>query len=1136
MDIKRGQMGKRGSVTLIVILIATVLALSTSVYLATKSDLITGASIIGIETVQGDCNFEISSDIGNLGHDYECNTTAFNIVADDVSFDCQGHYIKCIAPNCINFSGIVINGHSNAVIQNCYFYNWGKGIYFINGTSNNVTLNHFNNNTYNVFIKSAINSAFVNQHKVWNNNFTLYNYSGYDNGTNAWNLNRTCPGDVPGDTTNIIGGPCLGGNFWDAYTGKDVNGDGLGDVPYNISGGINKDNYPLVDPNGSCPGGSSGWSVNTNLNEDFQSDALGECFALTGDNIVLDCQGHSITGINGTEDHQRGIEIVSQNNVTIKNCIISNFTWGIYVRNSNNITLLNNIVQDNYRAGIHSDNSKGFNSTNNTVRNYARSSQQYGIWLKTSIPKETSGLQSYLSLNTVYNNTLSGIYLSDSSDHVTMSQNNVYNNTEYGILVNGSFDVGVNNNTVYNNNKSGIGLLNSDSDSTATCNANSIFKYNAVYNNTEHGIYLDNTIGYNLYRNTVTNYSSGYYGVYLLNANDNVLQRNTVAYGNNGSKSQSSDGVRFCTNNFYNNTNNALIINTATSGSSFDNNITKNNNGILITSSIGLSVYSNDIINNTGTGMIFTSSNLSSVYSNNISLNSVVGINLSSSSINNILYDNYFNNTINAEDLGSNNWNTSPYLAGCTESASGIFLECSNISQTYCNSFSGCSWSGSSCTGTINGGCSLIADSFDCQADTSDVCDYTGYNIIGGTYFGGNFWDNYTGIDFDGDGLGDTPYNITSTNIDYHPLVPVNISCGTISNSINLNSNFTSNGTCFTVDANNVVINCQGNTLIGNGSGTGVYLYNVTNVTVENCYMTNFTYGVNLIIGSGHNLTNNIIYNNSDEGIRSVVVANTTIYNNVLLNNNYGLYLSNSNNFSIFSNNLTNNSIGIGSVGNSSLNNLIYLNIIKNNNYGISFDSASNNNIYSNTIKDNAINGLYFDTSNNNTIYNNYFNNDNNTHDNGNNYWNTTYQAGANIIGGSFIGGNYWSNYAGSDSGSGSYPHNNSNDGIGDTLLPYSNSNSISNGGDYLPLLTHCGMSISGDILLTQNLTSIGDCFTVTANNVVIDCQGFFITGDNSGSAIIINNKSGITVKNCNFLNFTNGIFVDPSSSITIDN
>jgi hypothetical protein len=39
-----------------------------------------------------------------------------------------------------------------------------------------------------------------------------------------------------------------GGNYWSDYNGTDNNGDGIGDIPYDIPGGFNKDNYPLMEP------------------------------------------------------------------------------------------------------------------------------------------------------------------------------------------------------------------------------------------------------------------------------------------------------------------------------------------------------------------------------------------------------------------------------------------------------------------------------------------------------------------------------------------------------------------------------------------------------------------------------------------------------------------------------------------------------------------------------------------------------------------------------------------------------------------------------------------------------------------------------------------------------------------------
>ena len=47
------------------------------------------------------------------------------------------------------------------------------------------------------------------------------------------------------------------------------------------------------------------------------------------------------------------------------------------------------------------------------------------------------------------------------------------------------------------------------------------------------------------------------------------------------------------------------------------------------------------------------------------------------------------------------------------------------------------------------------------------------YTYKGSTFtnYMGNYWDDYTGIDANGDGIGDTPYIIDSHNIDYYPLI-----------------------------------------------------------------------------------------------------------------------------------------------------------------------------------------------------------------------------------------------------------------------------------------------------------------------------------------------------------------------------
>jgi parallel beta-helix repeat protein len=144
---------------------------------------------------------------------------------------------------------------------------------------------------------------------------------------------------------------------------------------------------------------------------------------------------------------------------------------------------------------------------------------------------------------------------------------------------------------------------------------------------------------------------------------------------------------------------------------------------------------------------------------------------------------------------------------------------------------------------------------------------------------------------------------------------------------------------------------------------------------------------------------------------------------NNALNNYYGIFLSNSNNNTVRGNNASKNNIGIS---------LWY---------------SSNNRMIDNNFLNN-IKGIELSSLKTNKIYNNLFNNTNNSYfyeDSDNNTWNTTKQSGTNIIGGSFLGGNFWANPEGTGF-SQTCPDVNG-DGICDTSYTL-NENNI----DYLPL------------------------------------------------------------------------------------
>jgi len=148
---------------------------------------------------------------------------------------------------------------------------------------------------------------------------------------------------------------------------------------------------------------------------------------------------------------------------------------------------------------------------------------------------------------------------------------------------------------------------------------------------------------------------------------------------------------------------------------------------------------------------------------------------------------------------------------------------------------------------------------------------------------------------------------------------------------------------------------------------------------------------------------------------------NTLTSNTANSNDYHGIYLHHLNNYNMLTNNTASN-----------------------NNRGIELYSSSNNTLVSNTANSNDDYGIYLYESNDNLIYNNYFNNTKNAYGYGSNQWNTTKTNGTNIIGEPFLGGNYWSDYAGVD---------NDGDGLGDTLIPYNSSDDIENGGDYHPLV-----------------------------------------------------------------------------------
>lgn len=186
------------------------------------------------------------------------------------------------------------------------------------------------------------------------------------------------------------------------------------------------------------------------------------------------------------------------------------------------------------------------------------------------------------------------------------------------------------------------------------------------------------------------------------------------------------------------------------------------------------------------------------------------------------------------------------------------------------------------------------------------------------------------------------------------------------------------------------------------------------------------------------------------------------------MNNSRGIYLLRSNGNTVSKNNAANSGeYGIALQG--STGNTISGNTASDNQRGIYLGTSDGNIIISNTVQNNSVYGFFIcGLSDEVRIYNNYFNSINMTIRNGkSNSYNITKTAGTNIVGGPYIGGNFWGKPDGT--GFSQTAVDRDGDGISDSIYTNITGSVYS---DYLPLVIPGSAPILPTADFSSNATS----------------------------------------------------------------
>ena len=417
----------------------------------------------------------------------------------------------------------------------------------------------------------------------------------------------------------------------------------------------------------------------------------------------------------------KGIFGVDISFLTIKNCqIFDNLGACVYIEDSDHIIINSCEIHDN---GEVLDDGY-FRSGGITISGYEKYCLNITIFDCDIHDNIGMGIDIIQTKNVeIYNNDaidntwmgVSFMYVSNLEIH----NNNIKKNIRQGIFIEGNNDVIVHDNVISENGDlqtSDSGLLLASCSGSVAINNNTIFSNHAV------GIHMGNVSSSDISNNEIKSNSQS--GIKLRSkCNNNIISNNSLNSNDVG-----------------------ITLDTASYNQIFDNTISSNSfSGIRVHSNSNDNIILNNTLSDNRYGIYLSHSNNHVISCNIIESNSFDGVRIDSSE-NNIV---------------SNNIITKNSIEGIRlHSAKANIISYNNITQNEAH------------------GISADNNCFDNLIYHNNFINYNnavddGSNRWDSDYpSGGNYWFDYTGVDNDGDGIGDTPYNISDgDNQDRYPFM-----------------------------------------------------------------------------------------------------------------------------------------------------------------------------------------------------------------------------------------------------------------------------------------------------------------------------------------------------------------------------